>query len=134
MGRFKRSSHSIHNINYHVMWIPKYRRKILTGDIKQDVIDSLLEKGCELKIEIKYLEVMPDHIYMFMKCNPDMNVSKIIGQLKGYSSFKVNKKNDRIGSLWASSYYCGSIGHISERTIIKYIHDQWKNWSDSSPA
>lgn len=96
--------------------------------------DALFKKALELKIDIDYLEIMPDHIHMFIKCKPDMNISKIIGQLKGYSSFMVNRKNGKTGSLWAPSYYCESIGHISEQTVIKYINDQWKNWSDSSPA
>lgn len=52
MGRFKRSNHSIHNINYHVIWIPKYRRKILIGDIKQKAIDGLIEKAKQLDVEI----------------------------------------------------------------------------------
>jgi REP-associated tyrosine transposase len=134
MGRFKHSSHSIHNINYHVIWIPKYRRKILTGDIKQHVINALIEKADNLNIEIVKYEIMPDHLHIFISCMPDMNISRIIGELKGYSSYVVNKRANRTGNLWAPSYYCESIGHISEQTVIKYINDQWKRWSDSSPA
>ena len=134
MGRFKRSNHSKHNINYHVIWIPKYRRKILIGDIKQKAIDGLIEKAKQLDVEIVKYEIMPDHLHLFIKCKPDMNISKIIGQLKGYSSYVVNKNCNRSGSLWSPSYYCESIGHISEKTIIKYINDQWERWSDSSPA
>ena len=130
MSRFKRGNKSIYNINYHIIWIPKYRRKILTGDIK-----NTIEKTNELNIKLEKLEIMPDHIHIFVRCNPNISVSELVKQLKGYSSYKARNKHSELSNkkhLWSPSYYCESIGHISEETIKKYIEDQWKTFDISS--
>ena len=73
---------------------------------------------------------MPDHIHLFIKCTPKHTVSNIVKYLKGYSSFMLRKKYIRYRkykALWTRSYYCESIGHISEKTIKKYMEDQRKH-------
>lgn len=72
---------------------------------------------------------MPDHVHLFIKCTPNHKISDIVKQLKGYSSYVLRKAfpiyRTKYKSLWAPSYYCETIGHISENTIKKYINDQW---------
>ena len=72
---------------------------------------------------------MPDHIHLFIKCTPDHKISDIVRQLKGYNSYILRKAypfyKKKYKSLWAPSYYCESVGHISEATVKKYIEDQW---------
>jgi len=82
-----------------------------------------------LDITIENYEIMPDHIHLFIKCGPQHTVSKIVQHLKGYSSYKLRsdyKHYRKYKSLWTRSYYCESIGHISEKTVKKYIDDQMK--------
>jgi len=127
--RFTQGKHCIYNIGYHVIWVPKYRKALLTGTIKEIIEESILEKSKELNIFIEKYEIMPDHIHIFMKCNPNQHISKIIGQLKGYSSYKLRSKYTKYRkykSFWAPSYYCESVGHISEETVKKYIEKQWE--------
>ena len=72
---------------------------------------------------------MPDHIHLFIKCTPNHRVSDIVRHLKGYSSYKLRSEYPKYRKqykwLCAPSYYCESVGHISEHTVKKYIDDQW---------
>ena len=76
------------------------------------------------------MEVMPDHVHLFVKSNPIIPVHHIVSQFKGYSSRVLRDEfpwlRSRLPSLWTHSYYCETIGHISEETIRKYIEDQKK--------
>lgn len=127
--RFTQGNNCIYNIGYHIIWVPKYRKSILKGKIKKNVEESLLDKAKELNISIEKYEIMPDHIHIFIKCSPKQCIANIIGKLKGYSSYMVRSKNieyRKYKSLWAPSYYCESVGHISEETVKKYIENQWE--------
>ncbi len=124
---------NVSNIGYHVVFIPKYRKKILKWGFKDVIEKSILEKAISLDIKIVVYEIMPDHVHLFIKCKPIHNISNIIGQLKGYSSYCLRKqypKCKKYKSLWTPGYFCESIGHISEKTIVKYIEDQWKHYEN----
>lgn len=129
MSRFQRGRKTVYNVGYHIIWVPKYRKSILKGKFKSIIEHALLEKAKELKITIEKYEIMPDHIHIFVKCTPNHRVSDIVRHLKGYSSYKLRseypKYRTQYKSLWTPSYYCESVGHISERTVKKYIEDQW---------
>ena len=80
--------------------------------------------GCEIEIQ----EVMPDHVHIFIKTKPTLAPHYIVQQLKGYTSRVLRKEfkelRTKLSTLWTRSYYCESIGHISEETVKKYIEDQ----------
>ena len=72
---------------------------------------------------------MPDHVHLFVKCSPNIKISDLVKQLKGYSSYMLRrsyKLENEIFHFLSPSYYCETIGHISEQTIKKYIEDQLK--------
>lgn len=118
---------------YHIVWIPKYRGSFLKGLIKQNVEKSLKYKAEKLDIKIENMEVMPDHVHLFISIKPTHSVSDIVKQLKGYSSYITRKKLNlyRYKGFWGKSYFCESVGHISEITIKKYIDNQWKHYKMS---
>ena len=121
--------HNVYNISYHVVWIPKYRKKILIGDVRKRLIFYLFDKAISLNISIEEYEVMNDHIHLFIKSNPNISISFIISQLKGYSSFKLRNEFPylrKYKALWTNSYFCETIGFISEETVRKYIRMQTK--------
>jgi len=123
------TNHNVINISYHIIWIPKYRKKILTGKIKERLVEIFKEIEEKIKIEIKVFEIMSDHIHIFLKGSTTINISNIIKYLKGYSSYVLRKEFinlKKYKSLWTHSYYCETIGHISEDTVKKYIADQNK--------
>lgn len=127
--RFKSFNHSITNIGYHIIWIPKYREKVLKSKIKNVIFSSLREEAKKMGIKIEKIEIMPDHVHLFIKGSPTYSISKIVQMLKGYSSFNLRRtfpKLKKYKCFWAPSYYCETVGHISESTIKKYIDDQWK--------
>ena len=113
---------------YHIIFCPKYRRKVLIGDIEKDLRQIFDEVAKEKDVEIKALEIMPDHVHMFISFDPRQPLHKLIKLFKGKSSNilrdKYPKLKSRIPSLWTRSYFCCTIGNISEETIQKYIENQ----------
>ena len=126
--RWKHSNTTIFNISYHIIWCPKYRRKVLVNEVEDRLKTLLVEKAEEIGCEISIQEVMPDHVHIFIKTKPTLAPHYIVQQLKGYTSRILRKEfhklKSRIPTLWTRSYYCESIGHISEEAVKKYINDQ----------
>lgn len=125
--RFDRSRSSVTNIGYHMIWCPKYRKKLLLGEIADDLKVLLEQKSYELGIVLEQYEIMPDHIHLFINGNTSISISKIVQQLKGFSSRKLRQKYPKLMTLpdlWTRSYYCETVGHISKETIRKYIKNQ----------
>ena len=129
-SRYANSSHSVFNISYHLIWCPKYRRKVLVDGVEERLKELLLEKAAELGINIEKMEVMADHVDLFVKGTPTLAVHFIVNQLKGYAAVVLRREfaklKSRLPTLWTRSYYCETIGHISEDTIVRYIEDQKK--------
>ena len=116
------------NISYHIIWCPKYRRCVLIDGVDTRLKDVLSGIASENGWVIKGMEVMPDHVHVFIAANPAVSPNYIVAKLKGLSARVLRKEfphlKKRIPSLWTRSYYIESIGHISENTIAKYIQDQ----------
>lgn len=127
-NRWKSSKHAVYNCAYHLIWCPKYRRSVLVDDIAKRLKELLIEKATEHGWIIEKMEVMPDHIHIFIKATTVDAPVYIVSQLKGYTSFTLRnefpKLKSRLPTLWTRSYYCETIGHISEKTIKKYIEEQ----------
>ena len=128
--RWKTNRNSVYNIGYHIIWCPKYRRKVLYGNIEIRLKEILVSKAEENGWSIEKIECMPDHIHIFIKVTPSDSISHIVSQLKGYSSSVLRKEfpelKKRLPTLWTRSFYVETIGHISEETIKKYIENQKK--------
>ena len=128
MERWKSGTNCVFNVGYHFIWCPKYRRKVLVGDVESRLKVLMFEKATELGVEIVAMDIMPDHVHLFVKCKPTFAPHQLIKQFKGYSSrllrLEFRHLRSRLPTLWTNSYYCESVGHISEDTIKKYIEDQ----------
>lgn len=126
--RWTISNKAVYNIGYHMIWCPKYRRKVLVGSIAERLKGLLIEKAARIGIDIETMEIMPDHVHIFVKAPPILAPHYIVQQLKGFSSRMLRQEfpelKSRLPTLWTRSYYCESIGHISEDTVRKYIEDQ----------
>ncbi len=90
--------------------------------------ELLLQKAQGIGVEIVQMEVMPDHVHLFVKTDPTNSPHFIVNQLKSYTSRVLREEfpflKSRLPSLWTRSYYCESVGDISEESIRKYIEDQ----------
>ncbi|HBF78253.1 MULTISPECIES: IS200/IS605 family transposase [Clostridium] len=113
---------------YHIVFCPKYRRKVLVGDIEKDLKQIFYEIAKEKDVEIKALEVMPDYVHMFISVDPRQPLHELIRLFKGRSSRILRDKypelKSRIPSLWTRSYFCCTIGNVSEEVIQQYIENQ----------
>ena len=126
--KWTHSNKAIFNIGYHLIWCTKYRRPMLKSEVETRLRFLLLEKAKEIDVNIVSLEILPEHLHMFVKCSPVDPPHFIVQQFKGYTSRIMRKEfselRTRVPTLWTRSYYCESVGHISETTVKKYIKDQ----------
>lgn len=126
--RWKTNKSSVYNIGYHIIWCSKCRRNVLTGDIESRLKDLVIQKSNENGWSIENIEIMPDHLHLFIKATPSDSISHIVSQLKGYTSSVLRNEFEllrtRLPTLWTRSFYVETIGHISESVIKKYIDDQ----------
>lgn len=125
--RFNYNSHCVYNLGYHIIWCPKYRCKLLQLGIDERMKILLVEKAAKMRCSIEQMEVMPDHVHIFIKTPPTLSIDTLVQGLKGYTSFVLRRERpwlQKIKTLWSPSYYVESIGHISEETVRRYIENQ----------
>jgi putative transposase len=126
--RWTTSNKAVYNIGYHIIWCPKYRRKVLVDRVEIRLKELLFEKAEQISVSIESLEIMPDHVHVFVKTTPVNAPHYVVQQFKGYTSRILRKEfkflRTRLPTLWTRSYYIESIGHISESVIRKYIESQ----------
>ena len=128
--------HCKYNINYHLVWIPKYRKLLLRDDVKK-TLDIILTKECKkLQLNTLALEIVPDHLHLFVGAKPTHIPAIIVKQLKGVSSRLLREFYPELQYLgypehwkqfkylWARGYYCGSAGHVSQDAVKRYILEQ----------
>ena len=125
------TAHSLYRCEYHIVFAPKYRRKVIYGQIKAD-IGAILRKLCEqMKVEIIEAEACPDHIHMLVSIPPYMSVAQFVGTLKSKSALMIfdrhanlkYKYGDR--HFWCRGYFVDTVGK-NEKKIAEYIQNQLK--------
>ena len=132
MSNFKKLSHVLYRCDYHIVWTPKYRFKVLEGLVKQLLehdISMLLEwQGCEKK----ELNVQIDHIHLIVSVPPKVSISKLMGVLKGKTAIKIFKSYPQLkqkpywgNHFWSRGYCVDTIG-LDEEKIRKYVQYQEK--------
>lgn len=124
MSKYQATTHATYNIGYHIVFCPKYRYSLLRHRAEEELKRLLKIKASNLGITIQTMEVMPDHIHLFLNGLPSMSIDYVVKQLKGYSSYHLRKQFAYLRkylSLWTRSYFVETIGHISEKTVVHYI-------------
>ncbi len=124
-----KTRYSIYNLNYHIVWIPKYRRKLFTGQMELRLGEIIRESCIRNGISVLALEIMPDHIHLFVSAPPRWPPSEIVNIIKGYSSRKMRQEFLQLkkiikDELWTRTYFIGSAGTVTKETIKKYIAEQ----------
>ena len=129
MTNYRKGGHTVFDIKFHLVWITKYRYKILKGSIGKRLIE-LLKQGCEAKdIVIVKGHVSPDHVHMLVSVPPSLSVSDVVKYLKGRGShllqdeFPELKKKYWGQHLWARGYFCATVGTVTEEMIKQYIEN-----------
>lgn len=127
-SRYAKNAGAVFSLKYHVVWCPKYRRQVLIDAVERRLKALLKQKADELNMTIHALEVMPDHVHLFIESDPTLCVAEIVNRLKGFTSRVMRQEfpslRSRLPTLWSRSYYAGTVGHVSEATVKKYIASQ----------
>jgi transposase len=128
INKYKTKKSIVYKNQFHVIWTVKYRKELLTGKIEERLKEIIYEVCQEKEVELKAIEVMPDHVHVFIDVDPRQPLHLLIKAFKGRTSNELRKEfkilTTRIPSLWTRSYFCCTVGHISEETIQKYIEEQ----------
>ncbi|HSO22764.1 MAG TPA: IS200/IS605 family transposase [Chondromyces sp.] len=131
MDDYKRLSHSVWECKYHVVFIPKYRRKVLFGQLRQELgkVFRTLAKQKECEVEEGHL--LPDHVHMLLSIPPKYSVAQVVGYLKGKSAIHIARVHFQRGRnyvgqhFWARGYFVSTVGR-DEMAIREYIKHQEK--------
>lgn len=130
MGDLKKGSHTVYDIQYHVVWTTKYRYKVLTKNIAER-LRELLKQGCEARgIKIIRGGIGSDHVHMLISCPPTLAPCKIMQYLKGRSSKIMQEEFAELRRrywgqhLWSVGYFCRTVGTVTEEMIKQYIEGQ----------
>ena len=136
MQKYRKTSHSVYDIKYHLVWITKYRKKVLVGELAKRVRE-LLRQICKVnEVEIIRGHISKDHVHMLVSVPPHISVSELMQKLKGKSSRKVMSEFKSISKqfwgrhFWARGYFAASSGNVTDEVIVEYIKNQGKEEED----
>ena len=130
MRQYKTGAHTRTDLKVHLVWIPKYRKRALTGQVAVRARDVLRQIAIEHEIELISGKVASDHVHMFVAYRPTQDISKIMQWLKGISSrillseFPHLRKQFWGRHFWARGYLAVSSGNITDEMIMEYIEEQ----------
>ena len=127
---YRTNSHSKYDLKVHLIWIPKYRKRVLVGPVAERTRDILRQICMEHEVHIVSGKVASDHVHMFVSYRPQMSITKLVQYLKGVSSrillqeFVHLRKQFWGRHFWARGYMAISSGNITDEIIQKYIEEQ----------
>ena len=114
---YKSNNNIVYSCKYHVVWCPKYRRKVLTNGVDVRLKELLLAYAITLSVDILELEIMPDHVHILMEVDPQFGIHKAIKSLKGYTSRILREEfpylKTKMPTLWTNSYFVSTVGPLS---------------------
>ena len=134
IAKVRKTRHSIYNINYHLVWIPKTRMKVLTSPFDVTIKETI-KRVCAYNNWVPMaLQLMPDHVHFIVSAPPKWAPAQVVQSLKAWTSrdlrekFSIIRQTRFTDDFWASSYYCGTAGHVSAEVIARYIRENSKKY------
>ena len=130
MENYRKSSHTVYDIKYHIVWITKYRKPVLRADIAVRLRNLIREICKSNDVEIIKGHVSKDHVHIFVSVPPHISVSQLVKLVKGKTSRKLMMEYKGIGRtfwgrhMWARGYFVATSGNVTDEVIIKYIEQQ----------
>jgi putative transposase len=126
--KYKSNNNIIYSCKYHIVWCPKYRRKVLVNEIAERLKELIKEKSSEIQTDIIEMEIMPDHVHLLVEVDPQFGVHKYVKQVKGYTSYILRKEfvelTTKLPTLWTNSYFVSTVGGAPLSIIQQYIESQ----------
>ena len=124
----KINNNVVYSCRYHVVWCPKYRRKVLVDGVDERLKEIAHAVAEEMRFEIIEMEVMPDHVHMLVEVDPQLGIHKAVKRVKGRSSHDLREEfpwlKRRLPSLWTNSYFVSTVGGAPLAAARRYIEDQ----------
>ncbi|MZQ75506.1 MAG: IS200/IS605 family transposase [Peptoclostridium sp.] len=125
---YKSNNNIVYSCKYHVVWCPKYRRKVLVGEIECRLKELIRDICSELQAELIELELMPDHVHLLVEVDPQFGIHKLIKAIKGRTSRILRKEfpalTTKLPTLWTNSYFVSTVGGAPISIIKQYIESQ----------
>ena len=134
MIEYRHSAHAVYDIKYHVIWVTKYRYKVMRGRVAERAREVIRQICAAREVVIVRGAISPDHIHMLLSVPPHLAPAKVVQYIKGRSSRLLQEEFPELGKrywgqhLWARGYFCATVGAVDEETIRHYIETQ--RWSD----
>ncbi len=124
----KRTWHAVYDTQYHLVWAPKYRKRILQGEVGERVKELLHEIGAAYEISIEEMEVSPDHVDIFCSFPPRLSITQVVTRFKSLSARAIFREHPEVkrqlwgGEFWQDGYFARTVGDkVTAEVIKRYI-------------
>ncbi|MDY3114969.1 MAG: IS200/IS605 family transposase [Sutterella sp.] len=126
--KYKNIQNIVYSCKYHVVFCPKYRRKVLVGEIETRLKELVRETCAQLNVDLLDMEVMPDHVHLLLEVDPQLGIHKAVKFIKGKSSHVLRSEfkslTTRLPTLWTNSYFVSTVGEAPLSIVKEYIQSQ----------
>ena len=125
---YKSNRNVVYSCKFHVVWCPKYRRKVLTDEIATRLKELIIETAEGINADVIEMEVMPDHVHLLIEVDPQYGINKAVRHIKGVSSHVLRSEfpslKSRLPTMWTNSYFVSTVGGAPLSAIKQYIENQ----------
>jgi putative transposase len=125
---YKSNNNVIYSCKYHVVWCPKYRRKVLVGAVEKRLFELIHKTASRYRAEVIALEITPDHVHLLLEVDPQFGIHRLVKYIKGVTSHDLRKEfaflRTRLPSLWTNSYFVSTVGGAPLEVIKQYVENQ----------
>ena len=126
--KVKSSKNVVYSCKYHIVWCPKYRRKVLVDEVERRLKEIIIDQAEKLNAEIIEMEIMPDHVHILVEVDPQYGIHRFVKKLKGVSSRILRGEfkhlTTKLPTLWTNSYFVSTVGGTPLKVIKQYIESQ----------
>jgi len=126
--QYKSNNNIVFSCKYHVIWCPKYRRKVIQADVEKRLKEIIQEVSVECSAEVIQMETMPDHVHLLVEVDPQFGIHRLVKRIKGRSSrflrAEFSHLRSRLPTLWTNSYFVSTVGGAPLEVIKQYVESQ----------
>ena len=125
---YKNNNDVVYSCKYHVVWCPKYRRKVLVGDVEARLKELVVQICKDIRVDLLEMEIMPEHVHLLLEVDPQFGIHKAVKAIKGRTSRVLRSEfrhlTTKIPTLWTNSYLVSTVGGAPLAVIKQYIESQ----------
>lgn len=126
--KYHKEAHLVYSCQYHIIWCPKYRRRVLINGIEERLKELIYSKETDYSFKVLAIEVMPDHVHLLLDINPRIGAFNVVTKLKGFTSKTLRSEYPilcrKLPTMWTRSKFISSVGAVTLERVKKYIENQ----------